>query len=99
MDSPRGRFWRLQAKVRGTSTLAYRSICTCRDHGPVLEEFGDLTVAAPIEDLADCSWIQKIHIPAQAGWVKKWNGTEVPRPHQSEPDDLAALENWWAGAL
>jgi hypothetical protein len=70
----------------------------------VVEEFGPLT--EPSTDLvqgenalADYSWMQKIHLPAQAGWIKKWDGTQIPGPHQSEPDDFRALENWWAGSL
>lgn len=69
---------------------------------PAVEEFGPLAASEPIQQgysEFDCSWIQKIHLPAQAGWIKKWRGTEVPGPHQSEPDNFEALENWWSGSL
>jgi hypothetical protein len=74
---------------------------TAPDQPPELEEFGVLTVsrALPQVDLFDCSWVQNIHLPAHAGWMNKWNGTDIPGPHQSEPDNFEALENWWAGSL
>ena len=68
----------------------------------VVEEFGPLTASEPPEESdseVDCSWIQKIHLPAQAGWINKWDGVEIPGPHQSEPDNFEALENWWTGSL
>jgi hypothetical protein len=69
---------------------------------PAVEEFGPSTPSEPVQQFdgeVDCSWIQKIHLPAQAGWIKKWVGMEIPGPHQSEPDSFLALENWWTGSL
>lgn len=68
---------------------------------PAVEEFGPLTVSQPVQQGGefDCSWIQKIHLPAQAGWIKKWRGLDVPGPHQSEPGSFEELENWWTGSV
>jgi hypothetical protein len=48
----------------------------------------------------DCSWLQKMHLPAQAQWMRsEWNGSSIPGPHQCEPSSLEELERWWNGAL
>ena len=50
--------------------------------------------------VADCSWLPQIHLPAHAAWMlTNWNGKTLPGPHQSNPKDLLALNNWWEGAL
>jgi len=69
------------------------------DERPELEEFSALTVSnMPAEQqTADSFWVQNIHLPAQAGWMRKWIETSIP--HQCEPDNCAELENWWSGSL
>ena len=66
------------------------------------EEFSD-AIALPTraQPLLDFSWLHKMHLPAQAGWMHppSWDGRTIPGPHQSEPASLAELELWWAGAL
>lgn len=48
----------------------------------------------------DCSWLQDVHLPAQAGWMHRaWDGAELPAPHQSSPNDLISLSSWWRGAM
>jgi hypothetical protein len=48
----------------------------------------------------DCSWLPRVHLPAQAGWMhEEWNANKVPGPHQCEPCSLAELDRWWVGAL
>ena len=48
----------------------------------------------------DCSWLQGLHLPAQARWMERlWDGVEIPGPHQSEPKDIGQLGFWWSGAL
>jgi hypothetical protein len=68
-----------------------------------VEEFSDSTVrldAVPTRLLHDCLWLQKMHLPAQADWMKKeWDGSALPAPHQCEPESPSKLANWWAGAL
>jgi hypothetical protein len=68
-----------------------------------LEVFSEATsdlIPAQTRLVHDCSWLQKMHLPAQAQWMRsEWNGSAVPGPHQSEPSSLAELERWWAGAL
>jgi hypothetical protein len=93
--------WHIDRPVlAGSKSLSRSLVESGQDEIPALEEFSELTFSSEtILDPIDCSWIQEVHIPAQAGWMKKWNGTDVPGPHQSEPDDFGALENWWAGAL
>lgn len=63
------------------------------------EEFNES--AALVAPLLDFSWLQRMHLPAQAGWMHppSWDGHTIPGPHQSEPDSVAGLEHWWAGAL
>jgi len=66
------------------------------------EEFNESTAdAPPSQPLFDFSWLQKIHLPAQAEWMHppSWDGHTKPEPHQSEPKDIEGLEHWWAGAL
>jgi hypothetical protein len=91
-----------RAVLAGSKTLARSLEEPAPVQDAVVEEFDALTVSrehSQEEDLVDCSWVQSIHLPAQAGWVKKWNGMDVPGPHQSEPDNFEALENWWTGAV
>lgn len=68
-----------------------------------LEDFTQITSPVALgrpRPVHDCSWLQQLHLPAQAGWMRlKWDGRKVPGPHQCEPDSLTQLENWWAGAL
>ena len=65
------------------------------------ETFNENTISQVVaRPIHDCSWLQQLHLPAQAGWMQsKWNGSTVPGPHQSEPTDLAQLDGWWNGAL
>jgi hypothetical protein len=66
------------------------------------EEFNEsLAIVTPPRPLVDFSWLQNIHLPAQAEWMHppSWDGRTIPGPHQSEPKNIAGLEHWWAGAL
>jgi hypothetical protein len=65
------------------------------------EEFGDAAqMNIPLPPTVDFSWIQEMHLPARAQWMhSKWDGVEVPGPHQCEPENLEELAHWWAGAL
>jgi hypothetical protein len=67
----------------------------------ILEDFTESTIDPAIRLSAyDSSWIQRMHLPAQADWMRKdWNGKDVPGPHQCEPGDLQGLNRWWDGAL
>lgn len=48
----------------------------------------------------DCSWLQAMHLPAQAQWMnEEWDGDRTPAPHQCQPSDLAMLTRWWNGVL
>jgi hypothetical protein len=95
--------WHIGRTVLAESTALMSTLeGSVPDQDPAVEEFGALTGPREPpqgEDFVDWSWVQNIHLPAQAGWIKKWNGTDIPGPHQSEPDNFEALENWWAGAL
>ncbi len=63
-----------------------------------IEEFSGSTAIR--RSIYDSSWIQSMHLPAQADWMRKdWNGREIPGPHQCEPENPKALLRWWAGAL
>jgi hypothetical protein len=54
----------------------------------------------PVRQAQDCSWLQGVHFPAHASWMHRtWDGTELPAPHQSEPNNLASLSRWWNGAI
>jgi hypothetical protein len=68
-----------------------------------LEVFGESTVgliSAQTRVVHDCSWLQKMHLPAHAQWMRsEWNGSAIPGPHQCEPSSLQELERWWNGAL
>jgi len=70
---------------------------------PELEVFSEATVdliPARTRLVHDCSWLQKVHLPAEAEWMRsEWNGSAIPGPHQCEPSSLEELERWWAGAL
>lgn len=70
---------------------------------PELEDFSETAVdqiPARTRLVHDCSWLQKMHLPAQAQWMQsKWNGSAIPGPHQCEPSSLEELERWWAGSL
>ncbi|HTX36943.1 MAG TPA: hypothetical protein VME43_18065 [Bryobacteraceae bacterium] len=62
------------------------------------EEFNEGALVVP---RLDFSWLQSMHLPAQAGWMHppSWDGRTVPGPHQCEPSSVAELEHWWVGAL
>ena len=70
---------------------------------PSLELFNSETSESGLSEprpLQDCSWLQKIHLPAESRWMKtEWDGHEIPGPHQTEPENLKELSHWWAGAL
>jgi hypothetical protein len=66
------------------------------------EEFNENSVQdfTPARQLFDFSWIQFMHFPAQAQWMhKRWDGKQMPGPHQSEPATTEQLFYWWCGAL
>ena len=66
------------------------------------EDFGEASAldSAAMEPLLDFSWLQKIHLPARAQWMQlEWDGSQVPGPHQCEPNSLDELARWWAGSL
>ncbi|HVA63643.1 MAG TPA: hypothetical protein VNF74_07955 [Terriglobales bacterium] len=66
------------------------------------EDFGEFVAAAEAGQAAayDCSWMGKLHLPAQSNWMlHPWNGLQVPGPHQGAPESLHELYHWWAGAL
>lgn len=65
------------------------------------EEFGEAATSSnSTRPLLDFSWLQSIHLPARAQWMhSEWDGTQVPGPHQCEPNSLDELVHWWAGAL
>jgi hypothetical protein len=66
------------------------------------EEFGEAATSgsAMAQPLLDFSWLQNIHLPARAQWMQlEWNGSQVPGPHQCEPNSLNELVHWWSGAL
>ncbi len=57
-------------------------------------------LTTPEKPCFDFSWLQKVHLPAQAQWMRsEWDGRQVPGPHQCEPGKLIELANWWAGAV
>jgi hypothetical protein len=67
-----------------------------------LEEFaGSATPPASTNRLLyDCSWLQRMHLPARADWMaSEWDGRTVPGPHQCQPDSILGLSRWWCGAL
>lgn len=65
-----------------------------------LEVFGPSAAGTPRRFVHDCSWLYRMHLPAQAGWMHvEWDAHRIPGPHQSEPDNIQALDRWWAGAL
>lgn len=65
-----------------------------------LEDFSSSVVNETVRLPLDCSWLQNIHLPAQARWMDfAWDGREIPGPHQTEPSDLEHLGRWWTGAL
>jgi len=70
---------------------------------PDLEVFSEASVSvrpAQLRLIHDCSWVQELHLPAHAGWMlSEWDGHTIPGPHQCEPESIARLEHWWAGAL
>jgi hypothetical protein len=65
------------------------------------EDFGDVVMADKVsQPLLDFSWLQHLHLPARAQWMnKEWDGSQVPGPHQCEPNSLNELVRWWDGAL
>jgi hypothetical protein len=68
-----------------------------------VEEFSDTTTrldAGLTRLVYDCSWLQQMHLPAQADWMRQeWDGRALPAPHQCEPQSLRRLASWWTGAL
>jgi hypothetical protein len=64
------------------------------------EIFNENTINETVERrIQDYSWLQRVHLPAHAGWMREeWDGS-MPGPHQSEPADITELNHWWAGAL
>jgi hypothetical protein len=68
-----------------------------------IEEFSEATVsigATATRLIYDCSWLQKMHLPAHASWMlRRWDGRVLPAPHQCEPESLTGLGSWWAAAL
>jgi hypothetical protein len=66
---------------------------------PIVETFSENT-ATTRRSIYDSSWLQTMHLPAQANWMnERWDGSDLPGPHQCQPDSLKALGFWWAGAL
>jgi hypothetical protein len=64
------------------------------------EEFSSAVASAQMRPPFDFSWLQYIHLPARAHWMRsEWDGHQVPGPHQCEPTDLDELTRWWSGAL
>ena len=66
------------------------------------EDFSEAaaSVGATAQPLLDFSWLQYIHLPARAQWMQlAWDGSQVPGPHQCEPNSLDELIHWWTGAL
>ena len=64
------------------------------------EVFRPAVNQTPPRFVHDCSWLPKMHLPAQAGWMHvEWDAHKVPGPHQSEPESMRELDQWWAGAL
>lgn len=75
-------------------------ILTAQDLQPELQDFTESAARPGRRFIYDCSWILRMHLPAQAGWMDfEWKNREVPGPHQSEPSDITALGRWWAGSL
>jgi hypothetical protein len=66
-----------------------------------IEDFSEATaVNGASRSSVDYSWLQKLHLPAQAQWMgAEWDGQKIPGPHQSEPGSLDELACWWTGAL
>jgi hypothetical protein len=76
------------------------AILTAPDLQPGVQDFGESTARPGRRFVYDCSWILRMHLPAQARWMdQEWKSDEIPGPHQSEPSDIAALGRWWAGSL
>jgi hypothetical protein len=75
-------------------------ILTAPDSQNELQDFSESTARPERRFVYDCSWIMRMHLPAQARWMDlEWKNSEIPGPHQSEPSDIAALGRWWAGSL
>jgi len=68
-----------------------------------VEEFSEATSSSgstTVQPLLDFSWLQTVHLPARAQWMElEWDGSQVPGPHQCEPNSLNELVHWWDGAL
>lgn len=87
----------LYALLGQVDYLRSLQILTAPTPGPDAEEFSELSTAQP---LVDFSWLQDMHLPARAQWMQsKWDGAEIPGPHQCEPNNLGELTHWWIGAL
>lgn len=98
--------WHIDASALAAPTDYYRSLesltapPTASQTG--VEEFMGAQLAEKVsaQPVLDFSWLQKLHIPARAEWMRiKWDGIKVPAPHQSEPTNLTELDHWWMGAL
>jgi hypothetical protein len=65
-----------------------------------LQDFSESTARPLRRPVRDCSWLWRMHLPAQAGWMNaEWTDNKIPGPHQSEPSDITALGRWWVGSL
>jgi hypothetical protein len=68
-----------------------------------VEDFSEATTRLDSETtrlLYDCSWLQRMHLPAQADWMlHEWDGRALPAPHQCQPQNVSRLASWWTGAL
>jgi hypothetical protein len=76
-------------------------VLTTPDAESEMEDFSSAEVSGePARPRLDCSWLQNVHLPAQARWAELlWDGQEIPGPHQNEPSNIQGLTNWWSGAL
>jgi hypothetical protein len=75
-------------------------ILTAPDLQSDVEVFAPGAGEMPRRLIHDCSWLPRMHLPAQAGWMHAaWDAHKVPGPHQSEPDSIKELNQWWSGAL
>lgn len=75
-------------------------ILTAADSQNELQDFGPPAEQPGQQFIQDCSWILRMHLPAQAGWMNmEWKDSEIPGPHQCEPIDIGSLGRWWAGSL
>jgi hypothetical protein len=81
---------------------SFLSLETLTAPTPQVEEFNETTSSGTVltQPLFDFSWLHNIHLPARAQWMQlEWDGSQVPGPHQCEPNSLNELVHWWEGAL